>query len=78
MAKAKTEEVADPRDKIIISHPEIDSEGVCTRRQFERVWEPRGWTQVQVDPDEMEARVDAVATGIGATESNVDAVVTEN
>lgn len=75
-ARAAEPEI-NPKDRIVITHPDTDGEAVATRRQFEVVWQPKGWTEVKVDPDDLEARVDAVATGIGGTPSTVDAAVVE-
>lgn len=46
---AKQAEQATPvnlDEQVAITHPDLDGNGLCTRRQFAEVWEPKGWTIV--------------------------------
>lgn len=37
---------ADPTEKLAITHPDVRGNGEVTRRQFEAVWQPLGYTIV--------------------------------
>lgn len=41
-----TSTAADPNEKLAITHPNVAGNGEVTRRQFEAVWEPLGYTIV--------------------------------
>ena len=37
----------DPNEQVAITHPDVDANGLCTRRQFRDLWEGKGWTIVE-------------------------------
>lgn len=42
---------ANPDQRVVIEHPDIEGRHVVTRRQLERVWSEKGFTEVQgADP----------------------------
>jgi hypothetical protein len=46
--------VVDPQERILIAHPSLpdDEPAEVSREQFEKLWAPRDWFEVEREPDE--------------------------